>query len=224
MASRIEDYGLIGNTRTARSCRAADRSTGCARRASTRTPASRRWSATTSTAPGRCAPRCGCANRSSAIATTAWCWRRVRSATAAPFASSTSCRWPTAATSSASSKASTARCRSRCCSTVRFGYGADWPLIEMTKDGTRFLAGPDALILRGPLSLTQVGRRVSSQLQVRKGDRIPLQLTWFPSHLRAARLASTPSRRWRRPTRSGGSGRAAARTRGGGATPCCARC
>ncbi len=67
--------------------------------------------------------------------------------------------------------------------TVRFGYGADWPLIEMTKDGTRFLAGPDALILRGPLALTQIGRRVSSQLQVRNGDRIPLQLTWFPSHL-----------------------------------------
>jgi GH15 family glucan-1,4-alpha-glucosidase len=67
--------------------------------------------------------------------------------------------------------------------TVRFGYGADWPLIEMTKEGTLFMAGPDALILRGPLSLTQVGRRVSSQLQVRKGDRIPLQLTWFPSHL-----------------------------------------
>jgi GH15 family glucan-1,4-alpha-glucosidase len=68
--------------------------------------------------------------------------------------------------------------------TVRFGYGADWPLIEMTKEGTLFMAGPDALILRGPLALTQVGRRVSSQLQVRKGDWIPLQLTWFPSHLR----------------------------------------
>jgi len=67
--------------------------------------------------------------------------------------------------------------------TVRFGYGADWPLIEMTKDGTLFLGGPDALILRGPLALTQVGRRVSAQLQVRKGDRIPLQLSWFPSHL-----------------------------------------
>ena len=46
--------------------------------------------------------------------------------------------------------------------TVRFGYGADWPLIEMTKEGTLFMAGPDALILRGPLSLTQVDRRVSS--------------------------------------------------------------
>lgn len=65
---------------------------------------------------------------------------------------------------------------------VRFGYGADAPLIEMTRDGTRFVAGPDALILRGPLALAQEGRRVSALLQVRKGDRIPMELAWFPSH------------------------------------------
>jgi GH15 family glucan-1,4-alpha-glucosidase len=65
---------------------------------------------------------------------------------------------------------------------VRFGYGADKPLIEMTRDGTCFMAGPDALMLRGPLALTQEGRRVSAVLQVRKGDRIPIQLTYFPSH------------------------------------------
>jgi GH15 family glucan-1,4-alpha-glucosidase len=65
---------------------------------------------------------------------------------------------------------------------VRFGYGADAPMIEMTRDGTQFLAGPDALILRGPLALTEDKRRVTAQLQVRKGDRIPMQLTWFPSH------------------------------------------
>jgi GH15 family glucan-1,4-alpha-glucosidase len=65
---------------------------------------------------------------------------------------------------------------------VRFGYGADIPLIEMTRDGTRFMAGPDALILRGPLTLQQQGPRVSAELQVRRGDHIPMQLTWFPSH------------------------------------------
>ncbi len=31
---------------------------------------------------------------------------------------------------------------------VRFGYGADAPLIERTADGTCFMAGPDALVLR----------------------------------------------------------------------------
>jgi GH15 family glucan-1,4-alpha-glucosidase len=64
----------------------------------------------------------------------------------------------------------------------RFGYGADDPLVDMTRDGTLFMAGPDALILRGPLALEQRQRHVAAYLQVRKGDRIPLQLTWFPSH------------------------------------------
>jgi len=67
---------------------------------------------------------------------------------------------------------------------VRFGYGADWPLVELTRDGTMFAAGPDALILRGPLALTQNDRRVSAELRVKAGDRIPIQLTWFPSHER----------------------------------------
>ena len=65
---------------------------------------------------------------------------------------------------------------------VRFGYGADAPLIESTADGTCFMAGPDALVLRSPLPVQVEGKRVSAYLNVKKGDRIPLQLTWFPSH------------------------------------------
>ena len=65
---------------------------------------------------------------------------------------------------------------------VRFGYGADTPFIEKTGDGVCFLSGPDALILRTPMALEQSGRRVSAYLQVKKGDRIPMQLTWFASH------------------------------------------
>ena len=42
---------------------------------------------------------------------------------------------------------------------VRFGFGADSPLIEKTADGTCFLAGPDALVLRGPAPLSP-GMRV----------------------------------------------------------------
>ena len=64
---------------------------------------------------------------------------------------------------------------------VRFGFGADLPLIEQTADGTSFVAGPDALILRGP-PVQSDDKRVSAYLTVKKGDRIPLQLTWFPSH------------------------------------------
>ena len=65
---------------------------------------------------------------------------------------------------------------------VRFGFGADAPLIEKTADGLCFLAGPDALVLRSAAALQSDGKRVSAYLNVRKGDRIPLELTWFPSH------------------------------------------
>jgi GH15 family glucan-1,4-alpha-glucosidase len=66
---------------------------------------------------------------------------------------------------------------------IRFGFGADAPLIEKTADGgTSFMAGPDALVLRGPAPLQFEAKRVSAYLTVKKGDRVPLQLTWFPSH------------------------------------------
>src|SRR5215471_14129722 len=65
---------------------------------------------------------------------------------------------------------------------VRFGYGADAPWIEKTGDGAFFQAGPDAVVLRAPLTLDLTERGVSAYVQVRKGERIPIQLTWFPSH------------------------------------------
>jgi GH15 family glucan-1,4-alpha-glucosidase len=65
---------------------------------------------------------------------------------------------------------------------VRFGYGADTPYIEKSGDGICFLSGPDALMLRTPIALDLSARRVSAYITVKKGDRIPLQLTWFASH------------------------------------------
>jgi len=65
---------------------------------------------------------------------------------------------------------------------VRFGYGADAPFIEKTGDGVCFLSGPNALILRTPMNLEQSGRRISAYFRVKKGERIPVQLTWFGSH------------------------------------------
>jgi len=65
---------------------------------------------------------------------------------------------------------------------VRFGYGADAPFIEKSGDGVCFMSGPDALMLRTPIALDQSARRVSALVQVKKGDRIPMQLTWFASH------------------------------------------
>ncbi len=65
---------------------------------------------------------------------------------------------------------------------VRFGYGADTPFIEKTGDGVCFRSGPNAVILRTPMALVQSGKRVSGYFRVKKGDRVPLQLTWFASH------------------------------------------
>lgn len=65
---------------------------------------------------------------------------------------------------------------------VRFGYGADTPFIEKMGDWVCFLSGPNALILRTPMALEQSGRRVSAYFRVKKGDRIPMQLAWFASH------------------------------------------
>src|SRR5499427_972298 len=65
---------------------------------------------------------------------------------------------------------------------VRFGYGADAPFIEKSGDGMCFMAGPDAMMLRTPIALDQSARRVSALVQVKKGERIPVQLTWFASH------------------------------------------
>src|SRR5436190_2723264 len=85
--------------------------------------------------------------------------------------------------------------------TVRFCYGADRPSIFGTRDDLHFVAGPDALVLHGPVDtrVTADGR-VSALLNVRKGTRIPFQLGWHPSHLEApagldveAALVSTDS-------------------------------
>src|SRR5215471_2379869 len=65
---------------------------------------------------------------------------------------------------------------------VRFGYGANVPFIERTGDGLWFLSGPDALVLRTPAALDLSSHRVSAYFSVKKGDRIPMQLTWFASH------------------------------------------
>ena len=52
--------------------------------------------------------------------------------------------------------------------TVRFGYGADLPLIEMTRDGTRFSAGPDSLIQPPAVGLFQRSWPVCASRAIRK--------------------------------------------------------
>jgi GH15 family glucan-1,4-alpha-glucosidase len=65
---------------------------------------------------------------------------------------------------------------------VRFGYGANAPWIERTTEGLSFVAGPSAIVLRGLSDARWDDGRVSAILPVRKGDRIPLQLVAYASH------------------------------------------
>ncbi|HXJ22841.1 MAG TPA: glycoside hydrolase family 15 protein [Polyangia bacterium] len=65
---------------------------------------------------------------------------------------------------------------------VRFGYGKDTPWIRRVGDSLLFIAGPAALALRGPAEPRAGDGRVTSVLRVRKGDRIPFQLAAYASH------------------------------------------
>jgi GH15 family glucan-1,4-alpha-glucosidase len=65
---------------------------------------------------------------------------------------------------------------------IRFGYGADAPLLRKLDDGMYFMAGPDAMVLRSPLNPEHQGRRASTYFHVKKGERVSMQLTWFASH------------------------------------------
>jgi GH15 family glucan-1,4-alpha-glucosidase len=65
---------------------------------------------------------------------------------------------------------------------VRFGYGAAKPWITPVAGGATFVAGPDALVLRAPAPLELGDEPITAMVKVRQGDRLPFQLTWYPSH------------------------------------------
>jgi GH15 family glucan-1,4-alpha-glucosidase len=65
---------------------------------------------------------------------------------------------------------------------IRFGYGANAPLLRKLDYGMYFMAGPDAMVLRSPLNLERQNRRASTYFHIKKGERVPMQLTWFASH------------------------------------------
>jgi GH15 family glucan-1,4-alpha-glucosidase len=66
---------------------------------------------------------------------------------------------------------------------VRFGYGANKPWVERIQHGLRFTAGPDSVILRVPAPLQVDERaRASTSFSVKKGDRIPLQFGYRASY------------------------------------------
>jgi GH15 family glucan-1,4-alpha-glucosidase len=66
---------------------------------------------------------------------------------------------------------------------VRFDYGAIVPWVRRLDDGTLMaIAGPDALCLRTPVPHRGRGAMTVAEFTVGPGDRVPLTLTWYPSH------------------------------------------
>jgi GH15 family glucan-1,4-alpha-glucosidase len=66
--------------------------------------------------------------------------------------------------------------------TIRFDYGHVVPWVRKAHGGLEAIAGPDALILRAPVSTHGENLHTIAEFTVDAGDRVPFVLTWFPSH------------------------------------------
>ena len=66
---------------------------------------------------------------------------------------------------------------------IRLDYGSVIPWVRRIDDATLVaLGGPDGLTLRTPVDLEPEGMTHTAEFTVRRGDRVPFVLTWFPSH------------------------------------------
>jgi GH15 family glucan-1,4-alpha-glucosidase len=65
---------------------------------------------------------------------------------------------------------------------IRFDYGLIIPWVQKANGGLEAIAGPDGLILRTPIETRGENLTTVANFTVKKGDRVPFVLTWFPSH------------------------------------------
>jgi GH15 family glucan-1,4-alpha-glucosidase len=67
---------------------------------------------------------------------------------------------------------------------LRFGYGAHVPWVTRLQDGTRrAIAGPDMVIMRTPVGTRGKDLTTVADFTVAAGERIPFVLSYAPSHL-----------------------------------------
>jgi GH15 family glucan-1,4-alpha-glucosidase len=67
--------------------------------------------------------------------------------------------------------------------TIRFGYGKVVPWVRRVEDSLVAVAGPNALSLRTPAEHRGEDHATVSEFTVAEGDEVPFVLRWFPSHL-----------------------------------------
>ena len=66
---------------------------------------------------------------------------------------------------------------------IRMDYGRTVPWVRHRAGGLTAVAGPDALVLRTPVSTHGEGLSTVANFTVSAGDRVPFILTWYASHL-----------------------------------------
>ena len=70
---------------------------------------------------------------------------------------------------------------------IRFDYGSVVPWVRRIPGGISAIAGPDGLLLHTPVPLRGEQFHTVSDFLVSEGQRVPFDLTWFPSHQRPVR-------------------------------------
>ena len=66
--------------------------------------------------------------------------------------------------------------------TIRFDYGSIVPWVRRVDGGISAVGGPDSLLLRTPVPLRGEHFHTVAEFVVTDGQRVPFDLTWFPSH------------------------------------------
>ena len=65
---------------------------------------------------------------------------------------------------------------------IRFDYGSTVPWVRRTDNALTAVGGPDGLCLRTPVRTQGEGQTTVARFNVSAGERIPFRLTWYPSH------------------------------------------
>ncbi|MGE3519962.1 MAG: glycoside hydrolase family 15 protein, partial [Vicinamibacterales bacterium] len=93
------------------------------------------------------------------------------------------------------------RVRMRMDLSIRFDYGSIVPWVRKVNNGIIAVGGPDSLLLQTPVELHGEAFHTVAGFEVAEGERVPFDLTWFPSHRAPARdidaeEALTQTERW----------------------------
>ena len=64
---------------------------------------------------------------------------------------------------------------------VRFDYGRIVPWVRRTGSGISATAGPDSLLLRSPVPTHGEGMTTRADFEIAEGDRLAFLLSWYPS-------------------------------------------